>query len=287
MIRKLKALFVAIYIASLTTVLHASQPEETGVIRPVESVYTIEAGSAHLADTYLTPLRYTGWSGAIGYTRRQAMKFNPEDWVMQLDGRVFFDRTLNLRRNATMYFGGVNFSWTMMRRWKSVDNLSFGVGPGASLLCGCLLNSRNGNNPASAKCSITVDGNLYAAYRLKAGRLNVTFRDQVAIPVTGVFFAPDYGELYYEIWLGNHSGLIHPYWWGNNFAISNLLSADLQLGNTLLRLGYRMNYSSSSINHIVSRCITHTFLIGIGGNWVSLNPSRQLSATAKMIYATY
>ena len=34
-------------------------------VRPVNSSYMIEAGSSHLADTYLSPLKYTGWNAAF------------------------------------------------------------------------------------------------------------------------------------------------------------------------------------------------------------------------------
>lgn len=29
-------------------------------LRPVTAAYTLEAGSSHLSDTYLTPLKYSG-----------------------------------------------------------------------------------------------------------------------------------------------------------------------------------------------------------------------------------
>ena len=54
------------------------------VERPVLSSYTVEAGSAHLVETYLSPLKYSGWGTALGYERMQAMRFDPENWVMNL-----------------------------------------------------------------------------------------------------------------------------------------------------------------------------------------------------------
>ena len=54
------------------------------VLRPVFAAYTVEWGSSHLTDTYLTPLKYDGWHAAFDYQRYQAMKFAPRDWTMRL-----------------------------------------------------------------------------------------------------------------------------------------------------------------------------------------------------------
>lgn len=58
----------------------AAEPTDTiTILRPVTSAYTFGAGSSHLADTYLSPLKYTGWHVDFHYERMQAMKFNPEN----------------------------------------------------------------------------------------------------------------------------------------------------------------------------------------------------------------
>ncbi len=100
----------------------------------------------------------------------------------------------------------------------------------------------------------------------------MVFRYEVSLPVTGAFFAPDYGQLYYEIWLGERSGLCRAAWWGNYFDMDNLLTADLRLGGTTLRLGYRNHIISTKASDIVSRRITHAFVIGIATEWLSLSP---------------
>ena len=57
-------------------------------IRPVLSAYTVEIGSSHIADTYLSPLKYSGGATALNYERMQAMEFTPEKWVMRLNARA-------------------------------------------------------------------------------------------------------------------------------------------------------------------------------------------------------
>jgi len=115
----------------------------------------------------------------------------------------------------------------------------------------------------------------------------VTLRYHPTIPLTGVFFSPDYGELFYEIYLGNHSGLAHCAWWGNYFRMENFVTADLHLGATSLRVGFRNNILSTSINDITTRTITYSAVIGVTTEWISLNPSRKADNSARIISALY
>jgi len=256
--------------------------------RPVMSSYTVEAGTAHLADTYLTPLKYSGQSVALGYERMQAMKFDPERWVMRLNFRVELDHTGNPVRNATMWYGGIDFSWGMMHRWHNVaPDLTVGVGGAAQLVLGCLYNARNGNNPASARGAVTVNFTGYCAWNTRVWRVPVTLRYQPALPVLGAFFSPDYGELYYEIYLGNRAGLVHCAWWGDYFALENLITVDLHFGATSLRVGYRNNILSTKANNIVSCQISHCAVVGVSGEWISLAPGRGLSPEVRTISALY
>lgn len=101
---------------------------------------------------------------------------------------------------------------------------------------------------------------------------------QPTLPVTGIFFAPDYGELYYEIYPAP-PGLVHGAWWGNYFRLDNLLTADLHLGATSLRIGYKGNLFSSKVNHTVTHIYEHALVIGISGEWLSYDPRRHRSSS--------
>lgn len=265
----------------------AENGEPAPLLRPVNSVFTLEAGSAHITDTYLSPIKYTGWHAGFGYERNQAMKFNPENWVMQMRLGLSADKATNTAGNRDMWYGQLQFSWGMMRRWKLAQGFSAGVGGSAALKAGCVYIDRSGNNPASAKAALTLNATAYAAWNGKIGSLPVTLRYQPTLPVTGVFFAPDYGELYYEIYLGNHSGLAHCAWWGNYFNLDHTLTADLHFGSTSLRIGYSGSIYSSEVNHTVTNIFTHAAVVGISGEWISINPRKSLSPEARIISATY
>ncbi|MDE6108830.1 MAG: hypothetical protein K2F72_00910, partial [Muribaculaceae bacterium] len=95
------------------------------------------------------------------------------------------------------------------------------------------------------------------------------------------------GELYYEIFLGNHSGLVHGAWPGNYFRLDNLATADLHLGNTVLRLGYACDVFSSKASGIVSRNVAHRFVLGVAVEWLTIGRSRGIDSHARIISAMY
>ena len=102
----------------------------------------------------------------------------------------------------------------------------------------------------------------------------VCARYRAELPLTGIFFSPQYGELYYEIYLGNRKGLVRGAWPGNFFRLENLATLDFRFGATVLRIGYRCDIFSSKASHIVSRRIGHTAVVGIATEWVSLSAKR-------------
>lgn len=271
----------------LTTILLWTLSALAG--RPVTSAFMIEAGTSHTADTYLTPLRYHGWHAAIDYERFQAMRFDPERWVMRLNINAGIDRTVNPAGNATMWDAGLSASWAMMRRWTLpwTPGLRVAAGGITEAEAGALYLSRNGNNPVSARAAWTVGVTAMATWSTQLWGVPLTLRYQPSLPLAGVFFSPDYGELYFEISLGNRSGLAHFAWPGNRFVMHNLVTADLRLGATALRVGYSGRILSGKVNNIVTRSVTHAVTLGVSGEWLSINPRKHRDCNAADISAFY
>lgn len=263
----------------------AAASSDARPLRPVTSAYTLEAGSDHVCDTYLTPLHYSGWRAALNYERLQAMRHDPRRTVMRLDCRVWAGRTLNPAGNASIVQAGVRPSWSMMWRTSLPGGFTLAGGGNIGAEIGMLMLARNSNNPVSVRASATVGVTGMAVWRGRLGRLPLTLRYQPVMPLAGAFFSPDYDELYYEIWLGNHSGLAHVAWPGNFFRLDNLLTADLHFGATTLRLGYRCEIFSSKASGIVSRDISHAFVIGVATEWISLPAGARRGPDAAIISA--
>lgn len=233
----------------------------------VNNAFMFELGSAHRADTYLTPLHYSGWTGKLAYGHAHSFRNRSLFW--ELDVNLQLDRTMNKVRNSRMFGAQFLARWSAVKTWNIVENLSLGAGAATTLDAGALYLSRNGNNPVAANASWTIDASAYASYRFKIGKLPVTAIYRADLPVVGAMFAPDYGQLYYEIYLGDSKNIFSGAWWGRYFRLDQSATLDIKVNSKYLRLGYGCNIISTKVNHIISRRIDHTFIIGITTDWLT------------------
>ena len=259
----------------------------TTILRPVTSTFMLKAGSSHRADTYLTPLKYDGWNAGFEYERFQAPRFSPDRWVMALNIGVDVDRTMNMVRNATMWGASLEGRWALWRRWNPVPRLTVGAGGSTTLNVGALYQARNGNNPVAAQASWTVDLSAMASWRFKIGKIQAVALYRASLPFIGAFFAPDYGQLYYEMYLGDTSGLVSAACWGRYFRFDQRLTVDLRLGGTTLRLGYSFEGGSTKVHSIVTQRVDHLAVIGVGGEWISLGSKKVTASDVRLIQTLY
>ncbi len=258
-------------------------------LRPVATVFSAQYGHASTLDTYLSPVRYGGHAMSLNYEAQQATGFAPERWTRQLGVGIDYDYTHNPAGNHTMHSLMVDGRWGMMHRWNDVltPGLQLQLGAATQLRGGVLYNANNSNNVVSARIHWNVGFLGQAIYNIRIKRLPITVRYQASLPVAGAFFAPDYDEAYYEIYLGNHSNLAHFGWWGNRFDLDHALTADLHLGNTILRIGYRNRISTSWINNISTRDMNHYLVIGVGGEFLNIGAKSRNRLSNKVISSMY
>lgn len=245
-------------------------------LRPVASMFSAQYGHATELDSYISPVKYGGHAVALAYEAQQATGFNPQRWTRQLSIEADYSYTHNPAGNHEAHALMVDARWALMHRWKDVitPNLTLQLGGETQLRGGVLYNAHNSNNVVSARIHWNVGLMGQAIYNTHIKSLPITLRYQASLPVAGAFFSPDYDEAYYEIYLGNRSNLAHFGWWGNRFDIDHMLSADLHLGNTILRVGYRNRINTSWTNDINTRSIAHYLVIGIGGEFLCVSPKK-------------
>ena len=227
------------------------------------SMITVEAGYASIHDSYLTPITYDGMDLALGFEAMRGV--SDGKWLWQLQVGADYNHVENNARNNHLdkLMGDITFD--MQRRWSGIftPRLDLSVGPMTQLHAGILYDEVNSNNPVSIRAHWNVGVTGMAALDTRLWRLPVTLRYQAQLPVAGVFFAPEYDESYYEIYLGNHRNLAHMGWWGNRLDMMHFLGADLHLGKTKLRLGYRARLEHWSVNHLKVHDVSHTFVLGV------------------------
>lgn len=237
--------------------------------RVLGTVYSLEAGGEHAFNTYLSPLSHTGFTVGLAGEWSRPMGSSPH-WGMDIGARARLGLLENPARNAAMNDLGITLSWRAVRSSGPLPGLTLGIGAGALLDAGALYLPRNSNNPVAARAylGITLEGK--AAYRLRLWGKTLRLSESVSLPSLGLFFSPHYGQSYYEIYLGDTSGLARCGWWGNHFAINNLVAVDIPINNIRLRLGYRLEVSNIIASGIHSRISTHSFVLGICTEWLNV-----------------
>lgn len=258
-------------------------------LRPVASLFSAQYGHATELDTYISPIKYGGHAVALAYEAQQATGFAPERWTRQLAIETDYAYTHNPAGNHNAHALMVDARWALMRRWNNVltPALQLQLGGATQLRGGVLYNAHNSNNVASARIYWNAGLMGQVIYNTHIKSMPIMLRYQASVPVAGVFFSPDYDEAYYEIYLGNRSNLAHFGWWGNRFDIDHMLSADLRLGGTIVRIGYRNRINTSWINHINTRSIAHYLVIGIGGEFLSVSPKHKHKFNNNLISSMY
>lgn len=231
--------------------------------RPVTATYGIGIGGENAYSSYLSPLVYDGTVVTLFGDWRKALPFSPENAVMEFSANVGGAWMHNPPVTTTMLDVDMGFSWGMAWRKRLPRSLQLTAGGDVILDGGCLWLTSNGNNPVSARAFAAVAAKGSISWHTRIGRLPALVADAVRVPLAGLFFSPEYGETYYEIYLGNHSGLVHPAWPGNHFSLTNHLTVSLDFGRTAMQVGYRFEADTSWANHISTRIFRHIFTIGV------------------------
>lgn len=229
------------------------------------SMFTVDAGYASVHDSYLTPITYGGTDLALGYEAMRSMKRYSDKWLWQLQVGADYNYVENDAKNNQLHKLMGDITFDMQRQWRGAiaQRVNLSVGPMTQLRAGIIYDEVNSNNPVSVRAHWNVGVTGMATFDTRMWRIPVTLRYQAQLPALGVFFAPEYDESYYEIYLGNRKNLAHLGWWGNRFDMTNYVGADLHLGKTTLRVGYRARLEHWNVNYLKVHDVSHSLVLGI------------------------
>lgn len=257
-----------------------SQTNEEDIPWSINSGTMFGIGKYNLMDTYLSPgakgRKYTGPGIRVVNERMKMVRLANYRVSRQQIVSVDIATTDNAASSATDLAGFVDYSLGYHYHFPSpVPNLKLLAGGSAHGMLGFIYNTRNGNNPASTKVDIDLNLSGMAIYKLNIKEYPITLRYQLEIPFAGVFFAPHYGQSYYEIFdLGNASGVVQFNSFHNKFAMKNYFTVDFPIGNFTLRAGYLNSSYRTDVNYIQAHIISHSFMIGFVKEFISFGGKR-------------
>lgn len=213
--------------------------------------------------TYLSPLSYTGPGYGLSYEWRHPA-WRQKTVGMQAHAQFDYGYLLSPAKNSRMYDLTFRLGWGVERLWDTVYGFNWSLVTTIGADGGVIYLPRNGNNPAQALMWAGITLTAGAEYdKLKLVGKPLCISERIEVPTVGCFFSPAFGETYYEIYVGNHSGLAHFGWWGNRPQIKSRLRADWQLGKYALTLGFDYRFQGLECNDITTRLAQCSGVIGI------------------------
>lgn len=229
-------------------------------IRPVNHSTLGGIGKVFLYDTYLSPLRYDGTTYSLLHDRLNATAMANGNLLLQQQFQIQVGITDNPTSSASEYYGNIDYRINGLYPLLRTPRFRLYGGGGWEASLGGIYNARNSNNPGSLKTSTNLNLSAMALYDWRG----ITFRWQLTTPFAGLFFSPEYGHSYYEIFtLGNNKGTIHLASFHNQQALRNYFTVDIPVRRVTLRAGYLGDYYRTHENQLVTRIISHQFVVGL------------------------
>lgn len=224
-------------------------------------------GFTNVFDTYLSPQEYKGIEFRISRETIRMTKLFDGNVSAQNFFQANVSYTHNRADNNNTFAGLVNWSYGLHYQFRLTENFKLLAGGLFDANGGFVYNLRNSNNPASARAYINLDASGMAIWHLKIKRLPIVLRYQINLPMIGAMFSPHYGQSYYEIFsLGNSGGVIQFTSLHNQPSLRQMLSIDLPVGQTKMRLSYLADMQQSNVNGIKTHTYSHLFMIGFVRN---------------------
>lgn len=252
---------IKIFILLFLTFCPISVFAQESMLKSTNQATLLGVGKAFLTDTYLSPLEYSGLSLSLLHDRIAPTSYFNEKLLLQQQFMMQLSFTKNPTASASEYFGEISYNINGLYPFYENEKFRFFGGGGLDASLGGIYNERNSNNPGSLKTSVNLGLSAMATYNWR----RFTFRWQLSTPFLGMYFSPEYGQSYYEIFsLGNGKGTIRFASFQNQLALRNYFTVDIPLNNNItIRTGYLGDFYRTDVNDIITKIVSHQFMVGL------------------------
>ncbi|MDR1403294.1 MAG: DUF3316 domain-containing protein [Tannerellaceae bacterium] len=253
----------------------SAQSREEELPKAMNEGTLIGVGTSHVKDTYLSPFNYSGWGLRILNERMKITGLGRDNFSRQQIINVDISSTKNPAENVNDFAAFADYALGYHYRLDVVPGFRVLTGMSAHLSGGFIYNIRNGNNPLSAKIDVDGGFSLITLWNFRMNKLSFTLRYQGELPLAGVFFSPEYGASYYEMFnVGNLSDVLAFNSFHNKFALKNYVTLDIPVESFTIRLGYLNSLYYSDAKSIQTRIISNSFMIGWVKEFIPLGSKR-------------
>ena len=226
--------------------------------------YMLGSGYANILDTYLSAESYKGEEIRYVSTVHKPTRWKNIWKTVMNEGSLSI--VSNRADNNDETGGAYRFEYHLRHQWAQ-GNLSIEAGAAIGARLGFLYNTRNSNNPAQVYASIDLMPSAAASYSFTLFKRSSYLRYELAVPLAGLMFSPNYGQSYYEIFTqGNYDHNIVPTTIGTTPSLRHSLTLDVPLLRrkpmSMVRIGYLGDYQQAKVNHLKQHHYSHLLLIG-------------------------
>lgn len=219
-------------------------------------------GYTDILDTYISQEKATGPELRYvyeGISRKDSSRISRlimhQGFISKGSTRGNDDTTLSGMYNLKL---GWHYNWD-----SPSQHINIKAGGLADLSLGGTYNTRNSNNPAQARMSLTVDPSVLATWHFKIKDKPLTLHYEASMPLAGAAFSPNYGQSYYEIFSkGNYDHnivFVSPF---SGVQLHHILALDFRLWRTTFTIGYLGDIRQMEANDLKYHQWTHSVVIG-------------------------
>ena len=227
-------------------------------------------------DTYLSNYNHKGVG--LNYSHEAFRDASTGNYHWKYQKLLNITAGYALQGSNMQYTALMNYSWSGYHPFKVTKGLTLLAGAQIQIEGGALYNPAGGNSPAAAKLRTALAASGMAIYHFPVRRSEWIARYQLDIPLMGAMFAPEFGQSYYEIFgLWHASNIVaftHP---GNNPSWRHMLSLDIPMRATTLRISYTSDLYQSRINDINCHIYRNTFAIGFARTIFKVKKNNRLN----------
>ena len=220
-------------------------------------------GSTNILDTYLSAEHFKG--SGMSFVTTIERERPDKHWGTLMEHEANLSTAKDRAKSQTEMEGAYNFYWGKLYSWQLFDNsLKLQAGGLVNASLGVIYNTSNSNNPAQARAHLNVMPTGVATYKFNLWNKAFTARYELALPLCGIMFSPNYGQSYYEIFsLGNYDHNVVPTTFVSAPEWRQMLTLDVRLWKSAsLRIGYLGNMQQAKVNNLRQHIYTHRLLIG-------------------------
>ena len=239
---------LVIWLLALTVTPAAAQQENSGnngrtATEPERSL-TVGIGSTAILDTYMSQEEYTGTELRFTHSGQFASASPRAD-------------------NADYLYGLYTIDYALRHEWRLSERWAIEAGGQVEGGVGFAYSTRNSNNPAQARIYLNIGPTAMATYRFPLFRRQMQLHYEVAAPLAGLLFSPNYGQSYYEIFSrGDYDHIIVPTTPFCAPTLRHSLTLDIPFRRQALRIGYLGDCQQARVNSLKYHTYSHLFIIG-------------------------